>query len=158
MFTATVAAGRQSRGLTPARVDEVGRGHVWTGSQARTRGLVDEMGGVVAAVDRAAVLGGIPLLYNEAPDLLVLPRANKSILQTLAGMSDEASWRRRQPLAAATAPGHAQARGASGRPLPRGHRAPASKRASPSISTFASLHPVLRRGPLGVQSPLDYPS
>lgn len=90
MFTATVAAGRQSRGLTPARVDEVGRGHVWTGSQARTRGLVDEMGGVVAAVDRAAVLGGIHMLYNEAPDLLVLPRANTSILQTLAGMSDEA--------------------------------------------------------------------
>jgi protease-4 len=88
MFTETVAAGRKLRGLTPAAVDQVGRGHVWTGAQARARGLVDEFGGVVAAVDRAASLGGIPLQFDEAPELVVLPRPSRTIIQSLAGLAE----------------------------------------------------------------------
>ena len=45
LFVATVADGRRSRGLTAARVDELGRGHVWTGALAQGLGLVDRMGG-----------------------------------------------------------------------------------------------------------------
>ncbi|MES1204508.1 MAG: signal peptide peptidase SppA [Pseudomonadota bacterium] len=87
LFIGTVAQGRKSRGFTPARVDEVGRGHVWTGAQAQRLGLVDEVGGVTAAIDRAALLGGVPRLSDEEPDLEVLPRPSENILQTLVGLA-----------------------------------------------------------------------
>ena len=88
LFTATVAAGRKSRGFTPARVDEVGRGHVWTGAQARTLGLVDEFGGVTAAIDRAASMGGVPKDGEEPPDLVVLPRSHASLFQKAVGLDE----------------------------------------------------------------------
>ena len=45
-FTGKVAAGR---GLSAERVHELARGRVWTGADARERGLVDEIGGVEEA-------------------------------------------------------------------------------------------------------------
>ncbi len=87
LFLTTVATGRKSRGLTPARVDEVGRGHVWTGAQARTRGLIDDFGGITAAIDRAAALGGVPRSPDEAPDLVVLPRPGGNLLLRLVGLT-----------------------------------------------------------------------
>ena len=44
----------KARGRTPAQVDEVARGRVWTGEQAHGRGLVDEFGGLRAAIADAA--------------------------------------------------------------------------------------------------------
>jgi protease-4 len=87
LFIATVASGRKLRGMTPERINEVGRGHVWTGAQARARGLVDDMGGVMAAVDRAAALGGVPLRFDETPDLVLLPRPKKGVLQMISGLA-----------------------------------------------------------------------
>jgi len=75
-------------GFTPARVDQVGRGHVWTGAQAHALGLVDELGGVIAAIDRAASLGGVPTDGEQMPDLIVLPRSGATILQKLVGLAD----------------------------------------------------------------------
>ncbi len=49
-FVRDVAIGR---GLEPAQVDPVARGRVWTGEQAQKRDLVDELGGLRAAVLRA---------------------------------------------------------------------------------------------------------
>jgi protease-4 len=49
-FIETVANGRASRGLTVARVDELGRGQVWTGALAQSVGLVDKMGGLADAM------------------------------------------------------------------------------------------------------------
>jgi protease-4 len=87
LFVATVASGRKSRGLTPERVDHVGRGHVWTGAQAQVLGLVDELGGVLAAIDRAGTLGGVPVAFSESPELVLLPRSTKSVLQAVAGLA-----------------------------------------------------------------------
>jgi protease-4 len=87
LFTSTVAAGRAPRGLTATRVDEIGRGHVWTGAQARGLGLVDELGGLTAAIDRALSLGRIPISAGETPDLVVLPRSSATILQKLVALS-----------------------------------------------------------------------
>ena len=88
LFIATVVEGRKTRGLsTPERVDAVGRGAVWTGAQARGHGLVDELGGLTAAIDRAAALGGVPRLTGEPVDLLLLPRPTTSLLGTLSGIS-----------------------------------------------------------------------
>ena len=40
-------------------VHAVARGRVWTGADARERGLVDELGGLRTAVRRAKVLAGL---------------------------------------------------------------------------------------------------
>ena len=75
LFIDTVAAGRASRGLTVARVDELGRGQVWTGARAQSVGLVDRMGGLSAAIDEAVRLGRIPVGRDYQPDIEVLPKS-----------------------------------------------------------------------------------
>jgi len=50
LFLSRVATGRNS---TPARIDAVAQGRVWTGQQARERGLVDEIGGLDRAIQLA---------------------------------------------------------------------------------------------------------
>jgi len=47
------------RGMSVGRVDSLARGRVWTGRQARDRGLVDELGGLERAVSLACRLAGI---------------------------------------------------------------------------------------------------
>jgi protease IV len=55
-FLARVAVGRK---LSPDRVRQIAKGHVWTGVQAKDLGLVDEIGGFYQAVDRAKALANI---------------------------------------------------------------------------------------------------
>ena len=52
-FTGKVAAARNK---PVEAVDEVARGRVWSGAQAKERGLVDAFGGLKAAVEHAATL------------------------------------------------------------------------------------------------------
>src|SRR5690606_40715350 len=49
----------QARDQPVAAIDEVARGRVWSGSQAKARGLVDELGGLNTAIDAAAKLAGL---------------------------------------------------------------------------------------------------
>jgi protease IV len=55
-FVERVAEGRN---LTVEAVDAVARGRIWTGADALEHGLVDELGGLRAAVRRAKVLAGL---------------------------------------------------------------------------------------------------
>jgi protease-4 len=55
-FVARVAEGRR---LTVERVQQIAKGHIWTGVQAKELGLVDELGGFPDAVARAKALAGI---------------------------------------------------------------------------------------------------
>jgi protease-4 len=55
-FLGRVAEGRK---LPLQRVQQIARGHVWTGAQARELGLVDQIGGFYDAVDRAKALAHI---------------------------------------------------------------------------------------------------
>jgi protease-4 len=90
-FVNWVAAGRH---MSPAQVNTVGQGRVWTGAQARSRGLVDEIGGynaAFAAVRMALGLGEhAPLDIvdgNQAPG----PRALLSLVARQAsplGLAD----------------------------------------------------------------------
>jgi protease-4 len=73
-FLETVAAGRGDRGITAERADELGRGRVWTGAQAKANGLVDQLGGVASALEEAARRGGVPLGPGGLPELVVLPK------------------------------------------------------------------------------------
>jgi protease-4 len=52
----------QARKLPLAKVDEIARGRVWSGADAKRLGLIDEFGGLDEAVDAAAKLA------NLAPD------------------------------------------------------------------------------------------
>jgi protease IV len=55
-FITRVAAGRH---LSVERVRDIAKGRVWTGVQAKQLGLVDEVGGFYAAVERAKALAGL---------------------------------------------------------------------------------------------------
>ncbi len=52
-FTGKVAAAREQ---SVEAIDRIARGRVWSGAQAKERGLVDELGGLRAALARAAEL------------------------------------------------------------------------------------------------------
>jgi protease-4 len=52
-FTSHVA---QGRGMTVAQVDSIGQGRVWSGTDAKRIGLIDEFGGIEVAVKAAAKL------------------------------------------------------------------------------------------------------
>jgi protease-4 len=56
-FTKGVAAGRK---MTVEAVDKIGKGRVWSGSQGKENGLVDELGGLDRAVQVAKELANIP--------------------------------------------------------------------------------------------------
>ena len=65
-FTAKVAAARKT---TPEKIDAVAQGRVWTGAQARERGLVDTLGqldtAVASAAKRANLAGKPRVVYIE---------------------------------------------------------------------------------------------
>lgn len=56
-FVPKVAAGRNK---SPEEVHSIAQGRVWTGSQAKERGLVDEFGGLEKAVEVAKQLANLP--------------------------------------------------------------------------------------------------
>jgi protease-4 len=77
-FTGTVADGRK---LTQTRVDELGRGRVWSGSQAVGIGLVDRMGGIADAIDLAKERMG--LRPDDKVRVISLPKQSSGLLGLL---------------------------------------------------------------------------
>ena len=73
-FTRRVAEGR---GLSQGRVNEIGRGRIWSGADALEIGLVDELGDLNSAIERACELAGLPygapVWTAEAPRVGPLP-------------------------------------------------------------------------------------
>ncbi|MGH8108941.1 MAG: signal peptide peptidase SppA [Arenimonas sp.] len=68
-FIGKVATARGSKSET---IDTVARGRVWSGAQAKERGLVDQLGGLQMAIDEAVTLakldkGAFRLNYVERP-------------------------------------------------------------------------------------------
>lgn len=68
-FTGKVAAAREQ---SVEAIDRIARGRVWSGAQAKERGLIDELGGLRAATDHAAELakldqGKYRVDYIETP-------------------------------------------------------------------------------------------
>lgn len=49
-----------SRKMTPEQVDKIAQGHVWIGSDAKSNGLVDQLGDFDDAVSKAAQLAKLP--------------------------------------------------------------------------------------------------
>jgi protease-4 len=74
----------QGRRLPMQKVQQIARGHVWTGAQARQLGLVDQVGGFYDAVARAQQLAG---LSGEAHLKRMTPGASAvETLQKLLGL------------------------------------------------------------------------
>lgn len=67
----------EGRGLSPERVNEIGRGRIWSGEDALGIGLVDELGDAARAIELAAELAGLergaPVWTVAAPQKYVLP-------------------------------------------------------------------------------------
>lgn len=68
-FTQGVA---QGRGLPIAAVDKIAKGRVWSGEQAKSLGLVDDLGGADRAVTVAKELAHIPV--NRSVEIVRLPK------------------------------------------------------------------------------------
>lgn len=79
----------RARGMTREEVHPIAAGRVWTGRQALERKLVDEMGGVDAAVRKARSLAGLkesaPAREVRVPRRMIPPR-------TPAGASGYIAW------------------------------------------------------------------
>ena len=78
LFLSRVAEGRHS---TPAKIDTMAQGRVWTGRQAKDLGLVDELGGLDAAVQVARDRAKID--PKKSIQLVVYP-ARRSVFDVLA--------------------------------------------------------------------------
>ncbi len=61
----------EGRGMSVEEIDKVGQGRVWLGETAHSLGLVDEIGGLWAAVERAKRDAGIP--EDEDPLRVIFP-------------------------------------------------------------------------------------
>jgi protease-4 len=106
-FLQRVATGRK---MERDAVHELAQGRVWTGAAAKDNGLVDELGGLDAAIAAAHELGGVAAgteleVYPGTPtlrDLLGSLSQIQSQIQALAGVDG-----RLQELAQVAGPGPA---------------------------------------------------
>ena len=89
-FVPKVAAGR---GKPAEYIDSIGQGRVWTGMQAKEKGLVDEFGGLNKAVEIAKQLANLPA--DKDVKRVVFPTP-KPFLQELFGSDDEATVQAKQ--------------------------------------------------------------
>ena len=86
-FLPKVAKGR---GKDPEYIDSVAQGRVWTGTQAKANGLVDEYGGLEQAVAAAKQLAKLPADKDVRRVVLPYPRTFLQQLMGAGGDEDEA--------------------------------------------------------------------
>ena len=81
-FKERVAEGRK---MTVDQVDSIGQGRVWTGIDAKERGLVDELGGLEDAIKAAADIAG--LTNYSTVELPVQKDLFEQLLEDLSGQT-----------------------------------------------------------------------
>lgn len=79
-------------------VDSIAQGRVWTGTQAKERGLVDEFGGMDKAVEVAKQLANLPA--DKGVRRVIFPAPRPFLQQLLGGGDDSASVKAREQRAA----------------------------------------------------------
>lgn len=90
----------KARGKTEDQINEIARGRVWSGSQAKERGLVDKLGGLQEAIAAAAARAGIGADYRTQyvePDLSAWDRfalswSDSEATVSIGRWSGLASW------------------------------------------------------------------
>ena len=79
----------KARGKTAQQVDAVAQGRVWPGSNARDNGLVDELGGLDAALAYAAKLGKVGNGKWHAAYIEDVPDTFSTLVEGLSSGSGE---------------------------------------------------------------------
>ncbi|HEU4933325.1 MAG TPA: signal peptide peptidase SppA [Pyrinomonadaceae bacterium] len=85
-FVPKVAKGRNKDAQF---VDSVGQGRVWTGAQAKDRGLVDDFGGLDKAIEVAKQLAKIPA--DKGVERVILPYPTTFLQELLSGGSENSN-------------------------------------------------------------------
>lgn len=85
-YDSFVPKAAQGRKRDPEYINSIGQGHVWTGTQGKANGLVDEFGGIDRAVEVAKELAKIPA--DKQVRRVVFP-APKTFLESIFGKSDD---------------------------------------------------------------------
>jgi len=85
-FVPKVAKGRNK---DAQYIDSVAQGRVWTGGQAKDRGLVDDFGGLDKAIDVAKPLAKIPA--DKGVERVILPYPTTFLQELLSGRGDSAN-------------------------------------------------------------------
>jgi len=85
-FVPKVAKGRNK---DAQYIDSVGQGRVWTGGQAKDRGLVDDFGGLDKAIEVAKQLAKIPA--DKGVERVILPYPTTFLQQLLSGGDENAN-------------------------------------------------------------------
>jgi len=97
-FVPKVAKGRQK---DAQYIDSVAQGRVWTGAQAKDRGLVDEFGGLDKAIEVAKQLAKIPA--DKGVERVILPYPTTFLQELLSGGGDNSNTQVEQQRAVAAA-------------------------------------------------------
>lgn len=84
-FTGLAAQARKS---TPEKIDAVAQGRIWTGAQAKERGLVDRLGSFEDAVQTAAQLAKLEVKAGERPRLAYVERDLSRSERLIASLTD----------------------------------------------------------------------
>jgi len=84
-FTTLAAQARKS---TPEKIDAVAQGRIWTGAQAKERGLVDRLGSLDDAVQAAVKLGKLEVKDGDKPRLVYVERDMSRKERLLASLTD----------------------------------------------------------------------
>ena len=84
-FTTLAAQARKS---TPEKIDAVAQGRIWTGNQAKERGLVDRLGTFDDAVQTAVQLAKLEVKAGEKPRLAYVERDLSRSERLLASLTD----------------------------------------------------------------------
>jgi protease IV len=95
-FVPKVAKGRKKDAQA---IDSVGQGRVWTGSQAKERGLVDEFGGLDRAFDVAKELAKIPA--DKGVERVIFPYPQTFLQQLFSTTNDDTNTKLEQQRAIA---------------------------------------------------------
>jgi protease-4 len=93
-FVPKVAKGRKK---DAQYIDSVAQGRVWTGAQAKDRGLVDEFGGLDRAVEVAKQLAKIPA--DKGIERVILPYPTTFLQQLLSGGGENSNTQTEQQRA-----------------------------------------------------------
>ncbi|HKU76400.1 MAG TPA: signal peptide peptidase SppA [Pyrinomonadaceae bacterium] len=97
-FVPKVAKGRNKDAQF---IDSVGQGRVWTGAQAKDRGLVDDFGGLDKAIEVAKQLAKIPA--DKGVERVILPYPTTFLQELMSGSSDNSNTQIEQQRAVAAA-------------------------------------------------------
>ncbi|HKP82810.1 MAG TPA: signal peptide peptidase SppA [Pyrinomonadaceae bacterium] len=85
-FVPKVAKGRNK---DAQYIDSIAQGRVWTGQQAKDRGLVDDFGGLDKAIEVAKQLAKIPA--DKGVERVILPYPQTFLQQLLSGSNENAN-------------------------------------------------------------------